>query len=479
MHSLPLAPDATPEAREMDRLRGQLDHERRRRVAAEGLSSRTTANLQVSLQQLRKAQSQMEASAERDQVVHDVARELRQELDLHRLLARAVSTVGPATGVDRCQVHVVHPAAELSDWVSPLAQLPEPVPLSLLPPGVARAVAAGVRDHAPVVFRDLLDDDQLGRHDGRRAAQTLGCRALLMTPMWSRDVLIGWLSLQSVGPRPWRQRDTGISAGVAADLGLNILQVHAYHQQRESMARLEALDHAKDAFISNVSHELRTPLTSIAGYIEMIEEGVLGELSDDALRAVGVINRNAERLRSLVEHLLTLSAHDSQAVRLELSQVDMGVVLTECHDELLPAVARQGLDLEVVSHGLTRPIEADREQVTRVVVNLLSNAVKFTPAGGRVRVTAESCSSGVRLVVSDTGMGIPAAEQDRLFSRFFRSSLTTAAEIQGTGLGLSLVKSIVDGHGGTVSLESTEGVGTTVTVDLPAGPPRHGSGVRR
>ena len=234
-----------------------------------------------------------------------------------------------------------------------------------------------------------------------------------------------------------------------------------------SMRRLRELDRAKDAFISNVSHELRTPLTSISGYVELISDGELGELSPGLAQAVDVIGRNTGRLRSLVEDLLTLSAYDASEVRLDRTNLDLAALLSECHGALVPLLVRRELDVRVQPAPDLRRIEADRTQLERVVLNLMSNAVKFTPDGGRVLVRAENAGENVVVTVEDSGIGIPADEQERLFSRFFRSSLSMSAEIQGTGLGLALTKTLVEQHGGSVSLTSAEGVGTTVTVRLP------------
>jgi signal transduction histidine kinase len=286
-------------------------------------------------------------------------------------------------------------------------------------------------------------------------------------PIAVGDEVVGWLLLQSVTPRTWQAREIAICEGLSHDLVSSLIQVHAFEQQRESVRRLEELDRAKDAFISTVSHELRTPLTSIVGYLEMLAEGGLGRLDDGVSRGVAIIERNVERLRDLVEDLLTLSAYDAAQVRLDLQATDLDAVVAECHRALLPAVLAKGLDVVVVSEPGLAPALADRTQIERVVLNLLSNAIKFSHDGGCVTIALRPEDDAVVIAVSDTGIGIPAEEQERLFSRFFRSTLAVAEEIQGTGLGLTLVQSVVDRHGGTVEIDSVEGEGTTVTVRLP------------
>jgi two-component system phosphate regulon sensor histidine kinase PhoR len=198
-----------------------------------------------------------------------------------------------------------------------------------------------------------------------------------------------------------------------------------------------------------------------------LSEGGLGPLNEGVSQGVAIIERNVGRLRELVEDLLTLSAYDAAQVRLELRPTDLAAVVAECHQALVPAIAAKQLEMVLRIESGLPPAMADRTQIERVVLNLLSNATKFSHDGERVTVRLRSDGDQVVLSIADTGIGIPLEEQGRLFSRFFRSSLAMADEIQGTGLGLTLVQSVVDWHEGTVEIESVEGEGTTVTVRLP------------
>ena len=281
---------------------------------------------------------------------------------------------------------------------------------------------------------------------------------------------LGVLRRQLARERVRRVAAENIGEKATADLFEMVQQLQATQQrQRETMRRLEELDLAKDAFISNVSHELRTPLTSIAGYLELITDGALGQITTEMMDGILVVNRNAERLRSLVEDLLALSALDSRGFALNRFPLELDSVLRECERSLEPALRNRTLTLELnVPPGLR--VHADPTQIERIVLNLLTNAVKFTPDGGRVTLEATEGADEVVITVSDTGIGIPEAEQGMLFNRFFRSSLATTAEIQGAGLGLALTKALVDQHAGTITISSLEGVGTTVVVTLPSAP---------
>ncbi|GAB3079566.1 sensor histidine kinase [Pedococcus soli] len=258
-----------------------------------------------------------------------------------------------------------------------------------------------------------------------------------------------------------------IGERVTAELYGSLQELRELHdQQDEAIRRLRDLDHAKDAFLSTVSHELRTPLTSMIAYLEMIEDGDVP--SGPAMsNAVDVMSRNAHRLRHLVEELLTFSELEQHQEAMALQQVDLVEIVQEARRSLLPVATRRRLAITVAADESVPSVEGDRTLLERVVLNLLNNAVKFTPEDGRVCARVARDDAHVVVHVADTGIGIPADEQDRVFTRFFRSSRSVAEEIQGTGLGLALVEAAVQRHHGTVSLASVEGEGTTVTVRLP------------
>jgi len=238
-------------------------------------------------------------------------------------------------------------------------------------------------------------------------------------------------------------------------------------RQKILVEELRAADKAKNDFISTISHELRTPLTSITGYLEMLQEGLGGPLSENQQMMVDVIDRNSHRLLTLIEDVLTLSRLESGAARFNKAKAEVRSLISAAVETLLPQIHTNGLRLEVdVAHSCGSVI-GDVDQLERVLINLLNNAVKFTPEGGRLSINAYRNNDKVMISVSDTGVGIPVEEQHHLFSRFFRASTAQNAAVQGTGLGLTIVKQIVERHGGAVSLQSAPGVGTTVYVELP------------
>ena len=232
---------------------------------------------------------------------------------------------------------------------------------------------------------------------------------------------------------------------------------------------LEDLDRIRGEFVATVSHELRTPLTSIIGQVEMLEDGEYGELSTRQTRGLEVINRNSERLLSLIQDLLTLSSIESSSLGLHREPTPVALLLDGVRGQVERMAAEKSLELTLDCCPGVDTVNVDRQQLDRALLNLLTNAVKFTPAGGTVALHARREGDDLVVTIADTGVGIPEDEQYGLFTRFFRSSVATHLAIQGTGLGLVIVKRIVEEHGGTVAIVSVPDVGTTVTVTIPAG----------
>lgn len=218
----------------------------------------------------------------------------------------------------------------------------------------------------------------------------------------------------------------------------------------------------KDEFVASVSHELRTPLTSVLGYIEMMFES--GELPESAAGPLRVVQRNSLRLQALLSDLLQVGQADAAGHLIQRAQVDLAALVRDAVEAA--GVAQKGRTLRVdAPDRLT--IAVDEHRIRQVVDNLLSNAIKYTPAGGSVRLTLTAVSDHVDLEVSDTGIGIAPDELPHVFDRFFRAAGVRSDQIPGTGLGLDIVSSIVGAHGGTVTVESEVGRGTTFRVVLP------------
>jgi signal transduction histidine kinase len=226
------------------------------------------------------------------------------------------------------------------------------------------------------------------------------------------------------------------------------------------------LDRMRDAFVATVSHELRTPLTSISGFLEMMQEEEHG-LGESGKHYLEVIRRSTNRLHALVEDLLLIAQIEAKRVELQFAPVDFAELTSRAVEAMRPTAVDKGVALEVVADHPPM-VRGDRNRLTQVLDNLVSNAVKFTNDGGAVTVTVSAEGADVRLVVADTGIGVPLEEQGQVFSRFFRASTATRLAIPGTGLGLAISRALVEQHNGTITFESREGEGTRVIVMLPS-----------
>jgi signal transduction histidine kinase len=234
-------------------------------------------------------------------------------------------------------------------------------------------------------------------------------------------------------------------------------------------ARREA-ERMKDEFSALVSHELRTPLTSIIGYLELLRDDADGDGDDPRARQraqfLTVVDRNARRLLRLVGDLLFVAQVEAGKLSLDEADVDLGAVARESVEAAAPRARDGGVEL-ILEEQDAPVVRGDRDRLAQALDNLVSNAIKFTPAGGRVGVRLACEYDRAVLEVTDTGIGISQADLEQLFQRFFRTQRATSAAIPGVGLGLTIAQAIVHGHDGQISVQSSDGEGTTFRIDLP------------
>jgi signal transduction histidine kinase len=235
----------------------------------------------------------------------------------------------------------------------------------------------------------------------------------------------------------------------------------------DSFAKLKELDRLKSNFLATMSHELRTPLTSVIGYSEMMLEGLGGPLTAEQREYLGIIMEKGENLLQLITSILDISKIEAGRVRLMLSEVDAAQLMRDAVATVLPLARKKGLKVQVEPGGLPR-LMADRDKIRQCLVNLCSNAVKFTPAGGTITVSGEAVGEDrIAMHVADTGIGIAEEHVEKVFDVFYQVDGSSTREYGGAGLGLAIVRSFVEAHGGTVSVRSALGVGTTFTLALP------------
>ena len=276
-----------------------------------------------------------------------------------------------------------------------------------------------------------------------------------------------WVSTTKVPLRDDRGEIIG-TFGISRDITAQIRAESALAWQAGDLGaqneRLRELDRLKDEFVALVSHELRTPLTSIIGYIQLLRDERARGL--DTEHFAEVIERNAERLLRLVGDLLFLSKLQSGQLALELRETDLARLAAQAVEDARPEAERKHVGL-VLSGAPVPHAPVDPIRIAQLLGNLIANAVKFTPGGGRVQVRLAAEDGEAVISVADTGIGIPAADQEQIFERFYRTEAATRRVIPGSGLGLTISRAIVDAHRGTITVRSDGKHGSTFTVRLP------------
>ncbi|MFN2445512.1 MAG: ATP-binding protein [Vicinamibacterales bacterium] len=236
--------------------------------------------------------------------------------------------------------------------------------------------------------------------------------------------------------------------------------------ERAARSAAERMSEMKDEFLATLSHELRTPLNAILGWSQILRHGTMNEA--DVSRGLETIERNARVQTQLIEDLLDMSRIASGKLRLDIQPVQPEALVEAAIETVKPAADAKSIRLETFLDPSAGPISGDPGRLQQVIWNLLSNAIKFTPKNGKVQILLERVDSHIEISVADTGIGIKAEFIPHLFERFRQAEASTTRKFGGLGLGLSIVKNLVELHGGTVEVRSAgEGLGTTVSVHLP------------
>ncbi|MBU2668457.1 GAF domain-containing protein [Actinoplanes bogorensis] len=313
----------------------------------------------------------------------------------------------------------------------------------------------------PLWVPDIADSATLrSPFERERAAACLraGLRTVLAVPVRDADTVLGVLTCYASAPEPHEDLLALLLDGVGARIG-----VYVALRRAEALAR--QLARAKDDFIALVSHEMRTPLTSIVASASMLGDEQSG-LDEESRAMVETVHRNATSLRSVVETLLDLAGLDSGHVALHTEPVDLAEIVAAALAAARPHAVSNGVRL-LCEREEPLPMQGDPRRLRQVVDDLLANAVKYSPRGGDVEVELVERAAVAELIVADHGIGTPAEERDRVFDRFYRASNVRHQGIAGKGLGLSLARTIVQLHGGTIRLSGHPPHGTTVLIRLP------------
>lgn len=325
--------------------------------------------------------------------------------------------------------------------------------------GVARVLATGKSEFYPYIPDEALalaarDEEHL------QLIRAVGFTSAMIVPLVAHGRIMGALSVISAeSGRHYTPEDLALAEDLAARAALAMSNARLYEKSQES-SRL------KDEFLATMSHELRTPLTAILGWADILAKGFLDE--EKTRQAVEIIARNAQAQVRLVEDLIDISRIVTGKLRLEMGLVELPPVVEAAAEAMRPAAVAKNIRLQVIIDPQAGPVSGDADRLQQVLWNLLSNAVKFTPKDGRVQMRLERVNSHVEITVTDNGQGINAEFLPHAFDRFRQADSSNTRRVGGLGLGLSIVRQLVELHGGTVQVFSEgEGQGASFVVSLP------------
>jgi signal transduction histidine kinase/ActR/RegA family two-component response regulator len=323
--------------------------------------------------------------------------------------------------------------------------------------GLPRVLQTGRSEFRPLIAESTLD---VADDEHRRVLLELGLTSYMCVPLVARGRTLGAISFAyGTAGRRYSRDDLSLAEAVARRAAIAVDNARLFRDA-------EAASRAKDEFLATLSHELRTPLHAMLGWARMLRTGTLDEPT--TARALETLERNTRLQAQLIEDLLDVSRIITGKLRIDARPVNVTSVIDAALESVRSAADAKGVHLEARTDPAAGPVSGDSDRLQQVAWNLLSNAIKFTPSGGRVQVHLEVGDGQVRIRVGDTGRGIRPDFLPHLFERFRQAEGPTARALGGLGLGLAIVRHIVELHGGTVRAESEgEGRGAMFTVELP------------
>jgi signal transduction histidine kinase/class 3 adenylate cyclase len=407
------------------------------------------------------------ALAKREALINTITTAIRSTLEPEAIFAAITQQLGQALHVDGCALSLwteedeyvqcvgLHDAWQTSSETEPLPQSKAPIEGN---PVLQQLLATQM----PVVVDDLQHQSSLQVLDLPLRSPA---RSLLVVPLIHDGKIIGSISLRQLNqPRHWDEDDIELAQAVAAQAAIAVQQSRLYQTTREQTERLMALDRQKTEFFQNISHEFRTPLTLNLGPLESVVSQGQGLSYDQSVIAL----RNSRRLLRLVNQLLDLQRLDAGRMQPQFRPCNIQEFVSQIVDSFRSYCEKKQIEL-VTRLAASPAIYLDLEKFDKVLYNLLSNAIKFTNSGGKIEVTLRSLGDRCQIQVKDTGIGIRDDQLPHLFERFRQADGSASRSHEGTGLGLALVKELVELHGGKVGVSSTYGQGTTFTVELKTG----------
>jgi len=332
------------------------------------------------------------------------------------------------------------------------------------------AIGQAAKTRTPIQIPDVdATDAYTGRLRG--LLDRAGLKALLAVPLLREDRVLGALLVARKTPGEFPPGTVELLGTFAAQSALAIHNARLFREIEEKGRELAQANQHKSEFLANMSHELRTPLNAVIGFSEVLGEEMFGELNEKQAEYVDDIHTSGRHLLSLINDILDLAKVEAGRMELDVTTFDIRDALGNALTLVGERAARGGIALESEIDESMADMTGDERKVKQILLNLLSNAVKFTPEGGRVTLTAKAADSALVIAVRDTGVGISAEDQERIFEEFRQVGTDYARKVEGTGLGLTLTRRFVELHGGEIVVESELGAGSEFRITLPLAPP--------
>jgi GAF domain-containing protein len=297
-------------------------------------------------------------------------------------------------------------------------------------------------------------------------------RSLLVVPLVVRGEAIGTLTVDSDQPNAFSASDIQLMTIAAAQAGVAIANAGLFEEVEEravelaiAYEELKESDRLKDELVQNVSHELRTPLTFVKGYVDLLLEGEMGVISNEQLEALNIVSTKADEITHLIEDIITLQRID--AGNLQLDETSMTEFLKTAVASHQIVAGQKGLNIVYKKPAFKAMVSMDKNRISQVVDNLIGNAMKFSPDGGVISINVEERSEDVLVTIKDEGIGVPKEKQQKIFERFYQVDGSARRRFGGTGIGLAIVKRIIDAHKGEIWVESEVDEGSKFYFTLP------------
>jgi signal transduction histidine kinase len=419
-------------------------------------------------QELQARTQDLSQSLEETGALSEVIRAVSSSLDLREVLDTVARRAIALSGADGCGIFELSPGRKTFDVVvsqglsREFVRAVQDLSVGVDHGTISQATAAG----QPVQIPDI---EEAHDYPFRVSFLQEGLRSVLTVPMGGGDVVRGIVVVRR-RPGEFDERIVSLMTALANQSKVAIANAHLFREIEEKSRLLEVADRHKSEFLASMSHELRTPLNAIIGFSEVLLQRMFGELNPKQDEYLQDVLSSGRHLLSLINDILDLSKVEAGRMELELARFDLPQALQDTLVLVRERAVRHGIDLHLDTDARLGALVADERKVKQVMLNLLSNAVKFTPEGGRIEVRAVPTDGGVEISVADTGIGIAPENQELIFEEFRQVGGDYAHKREGTGLGLTLARKLVELHGGRLWVKSQVGQGSTFTFSVPERP---------